>query len=80
MEKAFTLREPCLFNLKFPNSGLLKGFIFYEQSGLGELLNAKNMYDSNYHSLALDLRPICRVCSSIYLKNNKAVHLTTLYY
>ncbi|KAK4010532.1 GPI transamidase component PIG-T isoform X1 [Daphnia magna] len=29
-------------------------------SGLGELLNAKNMYDSNYHSLALDLRPICR--------------------
>ena len=31
------------------------------QSGLGELLNAKNMYDSNYHSLALDLRPICRV-------------------
>ena len=55
-------------------------FVFYEQSGLGELLNAKNMYDSNYHSLALDLRPICRVCSSIYLKNNKAVHLTTLYY
>ncbi|EFX82770.1 hypothetical protein DAPPUDRAFT_302380 [Daphnia pulex] len=29
-------------------------------SGLGELLNAKNMYDSSYHSLALDLRPICR--------------------
>nr|SVE92314.1 EOG090X043F [Megafenestra aurita] len=29
-------------------------------SGLGELLNAKNMYDSNYHSLALDFRPICK--------------------
>nr|SVE93542.1 EOG090X043F [Scapholeberis mucronata] len=29
-------------------------------SGLGELLNAKHMYDSNYHSLALDLRPICK--------------------
>jgi len=33
----------------------------YLQSGLGELLNAKHMYDSNYHSLALDLRPICKV-------------------
>lgn len=29
-------------------------------SGLGELLNAKEMYDSSYHSLALDLRPVCR--------------------
>jgi len=29
------------------------------QSGLGELLDAKNVYDSNYHSLALDLRPVC---------------------
>jgi len=29
-------------------------------SGLAELLNAKNMYSANYHSLALDLRPICK--------------------
>jgi len=29
-------------------------------SGLAELLNAKNLYDGNYHSLALDLRPICK--------------------
>nr|SVE92937.1 EOG090X043F [Moina brachiata] len=29
-------------------------------SGLGELLDAKHMYNSNYHSLALDLRPVCR--------------------
>ena len=33
MEKpAFTLREPCLFNLKFPYSGLLKSFKLWNAS------------------------------------------------
>ena len=49
------------------------------QSGLGELLEAKNMYNSNYHSLALDLRPICAdsKCQNLALELKLSLSLVT---
>ncbi|XP_014667346.1 PREDICTED: GPI transamidase component PIG-T-like [Priapulus caudatus] len=35
-----------------------------EKTGLGSLLKAKKLYDANYHSLAVSIRPVCRSRSS----------------
>lgn len=70
MEKAPTLWKPCMYLCFYLKVSVAIIFFLFFQSGLGELLNAKNMYDSNYHSLALDLRPVCRVTiitSNIFL-------------
>lgn len=39
----------------------------FAKSGLATLLNAVHVFNSNYFSLALDLRPVCRVINPDYL-------------
>lgn len=44
------------FHVKFINIEFI-----YFKFGLGTLLNARKLYDSHYHSLSVDFRPVCKV-------------------
>ena len=47
----------------------------FAKSGLATLLNAVHVFNSNYFSLALDLRPVCKVINPGYFSDLSRIFL-----